>query len=68
MNPLPLHWSPEQALAIDEFLQLLRDQLWLQYHDQMLPLFGDDDNNEAIAEDDIATMPQTLADGNDLPF
>ncbi len=67
MNPFPPHWSPEQALAIDEFLQLLRDQLWLQYHDQMLPLFGDDDN-EAIAVDNMATTQQSLFDDNDLPF
>jgi len=28
---LPTHWSPEQALAIFEFLQALREQLWAMY-------------------------------------
>ena len=25
------HWSPAQALAVFEFIELLRDQLWLAY-------------------------------------
>ncbi len=28
---LPSHWSPTQALAVFECLELLRDQLWLAY-------------------------------------
>lgn len=28
---LPSHWSPEQALAVFECLELMRDQLWLAY-------------------------------------
>jgi hypothetical protein len=28
---LPSHWSPAQALAVFECLELLRDQLWLAY-------------------------------------
>ena len=28
---LPSHWSPGQALAVFECLELLRDQLWLAY-------------------------------------
>jgi hypothetical protein len=28
---LPSHWSPEQALAVFECLELIRDQLWLAY-------------------------------------
>jgi hypothetical protein len=28
---LPSHWSPEQALAVFECLELIRDQLWLPY-------------------------------------
>jgi len=27
----PPHWSPEQALALWECLELLREQLWLAY-------------------------------------
>ena len=28
---LPAHWSPSQALAVFECIELLRDQLWLAY-------------------------------------
>lgn len=28
---LPTHWTPNEALAVFEFLDLLRDRLWLQY-------------------------------------
>lgn len=28
---LPSHWSPKQALAVFECLELIREQLWLAY-------------------------------------
>jgi hypothetical protein len=28
---LPDHWTPAQALAVFEMIDLLRDQLWLAY-------------------------------------
>jgi hypothetical protein len=28
---LPEHWTPAEALAVFELLDLLRDHLWLQY-------------------------------------
>jgi len=28
---LPSHWSPTQALAVFECLELMREQLWLAY-------------------------------------
>ena len=28
---LPDHWTPEQALAVFEMLDLMRDRLWLLY-------------------------------------
>jgi hypothetical protein len=28
---LPTHWSPQEALAVFEFLQALREQLWELY-------------------------------------
>jgi hypothetical protein len=28
---LPSHWSPQQALAVFECLELIGDQLWLAY-------------------------------------
>jgi hypothetical protein len=29
---LPLDWSPEQARAVLDFLQMLQDQIWMLYH------------------------------------
>lgn len=42
---LPSHWSPRQALAVFECLELMREQLWLAYgpeiqrawRDQLVP-------------------------------
>ncbi len=42
---LPAHWSPRQALAVFECLELMREQLWLAYgpeiqrawRDQLVP-------------------------------
>lgn len=28
---LPSHWSPKQALAVFECIEMMRDQLWLAY-------------------------------------
>lgn len=28
---LPEHWTPDQALAVFEIIELLRDQLWAAY-------------------------------------
>jgi hypothetical protein len=32
---IPLDWSAEQAAAVLEFLQILHDQLWLLYGDDI---------------------------------
>lgn len=31
MPPIPDHWTPDQALAVFELIDLLRDQIWLAY-------------------------------------
>jgi hypothetical protein len=54
--PLPTHWSPDQALAVFECLQAMRERLWALYgpqvqqawrdqlvHDQPPPVFDPDD-------------------------
>ena len=32
---VPLHWTPEQALAVFECLQALREALWIAYGPQV---------------------------------
>lgn len=39
---LPAHWTPEQALAIFEILDLLRDELWAAYGPEIQQAFRDD--------------------------
>ena len=38
--PIPSHWSPEQALAVYEFLHLLTEQLWHHYQRPLIDLLG----------------------------
>jgi len=35
LPPIPKHWTPEQALAVFECLQLLRQALWDAYGPQV---------------------------------
>ena len=39
--PLPTHWSPEQALAVFECLQALRECLWALYGPQVQQAWRD---------------------------
>ena len=56
---LRVHWTPEQALAIFEFLDELRDQIWQTYSSQI---------QRALREQQ--SMPRTSidADESDVPF
>lgn len=38
---LPEHWTPGEALAVFELLDLLRDHLWLQYGPDIQQAFRD---------------------------
>jgi hypothetical protein len=40
-SALPQHWSPEQAIAVYEFLQQLSEQLWDQYRADFIGLLGE---------------------------
>ncbi len=39
---LPQHWTPAQALAVFEMIDLLRDRLWLLYADDIQAALRDD--------------------------
>lgn len=36
------HWSPEQAMAVVELLDDLREQIWRHYELQLFPLYSED--------------------------
>ena len=38
LSPLPRHWSPEQVIAVYEFLQQLSEHLRHQYHADFIEL------------------------------
>lgn len=39
-HPIPTHWSPEQALAVCEYLQQLSEQIWAYYRLPLIDLLG----------------------------
>ena len=41
MPAVPMHWTPEQALAILECLQTLREALWAAYGPQVQQAWRD---------------------------
>lgn len=58
---LPTYWSPEQAAAVFEFLDELRDHVLGQYGVEI---------QEFLREDRVTTTPITHSDidENDVPF
>lgn len=57
---LPEHWSPEQALAVFEFIELLRDQLWASYGSAIQHALREDQRCSAST-----SLPRAL---DDPPF
>ena len=55
---LPAHWTPEQALAVFEAVDLLRDQLWAAYGPEI----------QRALRDDRVTQQQSLSLDPDEPF
>ena len=59
---LPTHWSPEQAVAVFEILDELREHVWARYGPQIQQLLRDERST---------TFPATGAidiDEADVPF
>ena len=57
---MPLHWTPEQALAVFECLHALRQALWLQYGPQVQQAWLNQ-----LAPDGSGPLPEF---DPDLPF
>ena len=57
---LPTHWSPEQAAAVFEILDDLREHVWARYGLQIQQVLRDERSTAITAADDI--------DEADLPF
>jgi len=63
---IPDDWSPEQALAIYQFLDALRERVWDGYQDQIIAQFrtecGGEEQNDAQLE--LPLFPFN----DDIPF
>ena len=59
---LPTHWSPEQAVAVFEILDELREHVWARYGLQIQQVLRDERCTAAPAADDINI------DEADVPF
>lgn len=55
---LPAHWTPEQALAVFEAVDLLRNRLWAAYGSEI----------QRALRDDRVTQQQLLPFDPDEPF
>lgn len=59
---LPTHWSPEQAAAVFEMLDELREHVWARYGLQIQQVLRDERSTAISAAGDIAI------DDADVPF
>ena len=59
---LPTHWSPEQAVAVFEILDELREHVWARYGLQIQQVLRDERSTAAPAAHDIDI------DDGDVPF
>jgi len=57
------HWSPAEAQTIIELLDLLRDQLWEVYGDQIISLL-----REACVSQDVDELQTELEFNDDIEF
>ena len=59
---LPTDWSPEQAVAVFEILDELREKVWARYGLQIQQVLRDERGTAVRAADDISI------DEDDVPF
>ena len=59
---LPTHWSPEQAVAVFEILDELREHVWTRYGVQIQQVLRDERSTADLAAGDIDI------DEADVPF
>ena len=59
---LPTHWTPEQAVAVFEILDELREHIWARYGVQIQQVLRDERSTADLAAGDIDI------DEADVPF
>ena len=63
---IPDDWSPQQALAVYELLDALRDRVWDRYHDPIIEQLRADCENQAHDENPLE-LP-FYAFNDEIPF
>ena len=69
MFPAPLipdHWSPQQALAVYEFLDELRDRVWDRYREQLIEQLQAEQQSQA--QDDAQLQLPLFSFDDAIPF
>lgn len=49
---IPDYWSPEQALAVYEFIDEIREAIWHQYNPRLIELMQEDRISYSEIDDD----------------
>jgi hypothetical protein len=50
---IPAYWTPEQAQAVIELLDDLRERIWAHYQLQLIDLYREQQDSDAIDPPDI---------------
>ena len=59
---IPDDWSPEQALAVYELLDTLRERVWDRYQLQLIKLLAPDTDQNDTSQPDLFELD------DDIPF
>jgi hypothetical protein len=54
---IPVTWTPEQALAVFELLDELREKIWIRYGSQMQALMAEQQQYPKIGDSDDRALP-----------
>ena len=65
-SAIPDDWSPDQALAVYEFLDALRERVWDRYQEQIIEQFRAD--CEHVETDDAQLELKLFPFNDEIPF
>jgi hypothetical protein len=54
---IPVTWTPEQALAVFDLLDELREKIWIRNGDQIQELMAEQQQGQGVDDGDDRTIP-----------
>jgi hypothetical protein len=54
---IPITWTPEQALAVFDLLDELREKIWIRYGGQIQELMAEQQQGQAVGDRDDRAIP-----------